>query len=153
MGLIERCYKKKEDSSWSGPREEEVAETFQKLSKDHQPQPTTKDHDAPANSETSVAMTEQQIWLAAVGRKNEDRVFGLGSETYVYSRIFTSPLSPPLIPPPLPPNLAMEDRLSCFKTMMTMMGEMWVFSSTATPPPTNPRPQTRTIWSSLTMRG
>ncbi|KAL0451728.1 UNVERIFIED_CONTAM: hypothetical protein Slati_1150900 [Sesamum latifolium] len=92
MELFKRCYKKKDDSSWNGPRAVEVAETFQKLMEDHQPQPTADD--GPAESEASVAMTEQQMWLAAVGEKNKNHVFGLGSEAHCTTRTYTS-LSPP----------------------------------------------------------
>ncbi|KAL2248452.1 UNVERIFIED_CONTAM: hypothetical protein Sindi_2697500 [Sesamum indicum] len=88
MELLARCYKKKVDCGWSGPR----------------------DYDIPIESE---AMTEQQLWLAAVGIKNKDPVFGLSSEAYISSRTYTSPSPPPLTPalPPPPPqsNPAMED--------------------------------------------
>ncbi|KAL2225838.1 UNVERIFIED_CONTAM: hypothetical protein Sindi_1942500 [Sesamum indicum] len=74
------------------------------------------------------------MWLAAVRDKNKGRLFSLGSEHHVSSRIFT--------PPSPPPNLVMEDRIGHLETittdMMDMMREMWVSSSTAAPPPTNP---------------
>ncbi|KAL0434357.1 UNVERIFIED_CONTAM: hypothetical protein Slati_2770000 [Sesamum latifolium] len=92
MEVFDRCYKKKEDDGWSGPRVAE--ETFQKLMEDHQPQPTVDEGHTPVESEASVAMTEQQMWLAVVGDKNKGRVFGLGSETHFSSRTYTSP-SPP----------------------------------------------------------
>ncbi|KAL2226487.1 UNVERIFIED_CONTAM: hypothetical protein Sindi_2007400, partial [Sesamum indicum] len=83
---------------------------------------------------------------------NKGQVFGLGFEAHVYNRTFTSP-SPPLptqpLPPP-PPNPAMKDHIGRLETMMAIMREM-------RPPPRpqhrfrhNPRPQTRTIWMSLT---
>ncbi|KAL2247137.1 UNVERIFIED_CONTAM: hypothetical protein Sindi_2566000 [Sesamum indicum] len=93
MKLIECCYRKKEDGGWSGPRVADVVETFQKILEDHQPQSTADNLDAPAEFEASAAMTEQQIWLAAIGGKKKDRVFGLGSEAHVTSHTFTS-LSP-----------------------------------------------------------
>ncbi|KAL0446161.1 UNVERIFIED_CONTAM: hypothetical protein Slati_1744000 [Sesamum latifolium] len=49
MELFEQCYKKKDDGGWSSPKAAEVAETFQKLMEDHQPQPTADD--GPAESE------------------------------------------------------------------------------------------------------
>ncbi|KAL0401883.1 UNVERIFIED_CONTAM: hypothetical protein Slati_4218200 [Sesamum latifolium] len=67
---------------------------------DHQPQPTGDD--GPAESEASVAMTEQQMWLAAMEGKNKGRVFGLGSEAHCTTRTYTyrSPSPPPPPPPP-----------------------------------------------------
>ncbi|KAL2247180.1 UNVERIFIED_CONTAM: hypothetical protein Sindi_2570300 [Sesamum indicum] len=56
MELFGRFYKKKEDGDLSEPRVMEVAEMFQKLLEDRQPQPMTEDHDAPAESEASMAM-------------------------------------------------------------------------------------------------
>ncbi|KAL0411834.1 UNVERIFIED_CONTAM: protein DOWNY MILDEW RESISTANCE 6 [Sesamum latifolium] len=57
-------------------------ETFQKLLENDQPQPTTDGQDTPLESEDSVAMTEQQLWLAAVRGKNKGRVFDLSFEAY-----------------------------------------------------------------------
>ncbi|XP_020548499.1 uncharacterized protein LOC105157998 isoform X2 [Sesamum indicum] len=86
MELFERCYKKKENDSWSGPMVVEVA-----MLEDRQPQLMADDLSALAKSEVSMAMTEQQMWLATIEGKNKGRVFGLGSEAHVSSRTFTSP--------------------------------------------------------------
>ncbi|KAL0433374.1 UNVERIFIED_CONTAM: hypothetical protein Slati_2671700 [Sesamum latifolium] len=102
MELFERCYKKKDDGGWSGPRVAGVTETFQKLMEDHQPQPTGDD--GPAESEASMAMTEQQMWLAAVGERTRT----------VYSALVLRPTVPPgptpihhrRHPPPPPQNPA-----------------------------------------------
>ncbi|KAL0457794.1 UNVERIFIED_CONTAM: hypothetical protein Slati_0406600 [Sesamum latifolium] len=95
---------------------------------DHQPQPTIEDHDTSAESEASVAMTEQQLWLATIEGKNKGRVFGIGCETHISSRNYTSPSPPPQ------PNPAMEDRMVRMETMMVdmkaMMREMQASSST-----------------------
>ncbi|KAL0406612.1 UNVERIFIED_CONTAM: hypothetical protein Slati_3975100 [Sesamum latifolium] len=83
MELFERCYKKKDDGGWSGPRAAEVAEVFQKMMEDHQSQLTGDD--GPTESEASVAMTEQQMWLAAVGERTKA----------VYSALILRPTVPP----------------------------------------------------------
>ncbi|KAL2230792.1 UNVERIFIED_CONTAM: hypothetical protein Sindi_1673600 [Sesamum indicum] len=57
------------------------------------------------------------MWLAAVGGKNKDRVFGLGSKAHVSSHTFASP-SP--LPPP-PPNPTVEDCIDRLKIMMANM--------------------------------
>ncbi|KAL2237461.1 uncharacterized protein LOC110012124 [Sesamum indicum] len=132
MELFERCYKKKEDDDWSGPMV--VEETFQKMLEDHQPQPTADDLDAPVESEASVAMMEQQMWLAAVRGKNKGRVFVFGSEAHVSSRTFTSPS------PSLPPDPVMEDCIGHLEMMMAdMMDMMQASSSTIARPLTNPQ--------------
>ncbi|KAL0434255.1 UNVERIFIED_CONTAM: hypothetical protein Slati_2759800 [Sesamum latifolium] len=104
MEVFERCYKKKEDS-WSGPRAAEVA--------------------------ASVAMTEQQMWLDAVGGKNKGCVFDLSSVAHFSSRTYTSP------PPPPPPNPAQEDRIGNLEVMMAdmmvMIREIRFSSSVAGP--------------------
>ncbi|KAL0386565.1 UNVERIFIED_CONTAM: hypothetical protein Slati_4594200 [Sesamum latifolium] len=69
MEVFKRCYKKKEDGGWSGPRAAVVA--------------------------ASVVMTEQQIWLAAIGGKNKGHVFGLGSEAHFSSRDIHTATSEP----------------------------------------------------------
>ncbi|KAL2236268.1 UNVERIFIED_CONTAM: hypothetical protein Sindi_0818500 [Sesamum indicum] len=92
---------------------------FSKAWEAHSPQSTTKDHNAPAESEASVAMMKQQMWLATVEGKNKDRVFSLGSKAHISSRTFTSPLPHPTTP--LLPNSA-------------MMRDMWASSSTTTSP-------------------
>ncbi|KAL2247159.1 UNVERIFIED_CONTAM: hypothetical protein Sindi_2568200 [Sesamum indicum] len=79
-------------------------------------------------------MTEQQMWLAAVGGKNKGRVFGLGFEAHISSRTFTS--SQP------PSNPVMEDRTGRLETMMAdlmdMMLEMRASLLTVARPLTNP---------------
>ncbi|XP_011090601.1 uncharacterized protein LOC105171248 isoform X2 [Sesamum indicum] len=99
----ERCYKQREDNSWSGPRAAKVV----KMLEDRQPQPTIVDLDAPAESEAWVAMMEQQMRQATVGSKKNGRVFDLDFETHASSRTFTPPPPPP--PPPPSPYSAMED--------------------------------------------
>ncbi|KAL0361199.1 UNVERIFIED_CONTAM: hypothetical protein Sradi_3804400 [Sesamum radiatum] len=89
MKVFERCYKKKEDDGWSRPRA--VEETFQKMLEDHQPQPTADNGRTPVESKASMAIIEQQMWLAAVGGKNKGHVFGLGSEANFSSWTYTSP--------------------------------------------------------------
>ncbi|KAL2251592.1 UNVERIFIED_CONTAM: hypothetical protein Sindi_2281500 [Sesamum indicum] len=90
---------------------------------DRQPQPTTDDLSAPAESEASVS-----------GRRTKGRGFGLDYEAHVSSLTFTSALPPS--------NLAMEDHIDRLEMMMVdmmdMMLEMQVSSSTVAPPPTNP---------------
>ncbi|KAL2249574.1 UNVERIFIED_CONTAM: hypothetical protein Sindi_2431100 [Sesamum indicum] len=108
---------------------------FQKMLEDHQPQPTTDDLDAPAESEASMEMTEQYMLLVAVGGKNKGRVFGLVFEAYISNCIFTSPS----LLTPQPPNPAMEDHIGCLETMIDMMREMRASSSTVALTPTNPR--------------
>ncbi|KAL2253093.1 UNVERIFIED_CONTAM: hypothetical protein Sindi_0104000 [Sesamum indicum] len=107
---VPRCYKKKADGGWSGPRETEVTN----LMEDHQPQPTIEDHDILVESEASVTMTEQQLWLDAVRGKKKGRVFYLGFEAHVSSWTYTSPSQPSLTSIPTPPQLnsAMEDLIS-----------------------------------------
>ncbi|KAL0406278.1 UNVERIFIED_CONTAM: hypothetical protein Slati_3941700 [Sesamum latifolium] len=137
MEVFERYYKKKEDGGWSGPRAAEVAETFQKLMEDHQPQPTADDGHSLAESEASVAITEQQMWLAAVGGKNKGRVFGIGSEAHFSSWTYTSPSPLP------PPNPAQEDRIGSLEVMMASIGgqSQPTASSTApAQPPIDPKP-------------
>ncbi|KAL0413623.1 UNVERIFIED_CONTAM: hypothetical protein Sradi_1564000 [Sesamum radiatum] len=68
MVLFEHCYKKKEDDGWSRPRASKLAEMLQKLMEDHQPQSMVDESHTPAESVTSVAMIEQQMYLAAIGR-------------------------------------------------------------------------------------
>ncbi|KAL0349482.1 UNVERIFIED_CONTAM: hypothetical protein Sradi_4097400 [Sesamum radiatum] len=60
-----------------------MAETFQKLMEDHQPQPTVENHDTLAESKTSVVMTKQQLWLNVVGGMNKSLVFGLDFEVHI----------------------------------------------------------------------
>ncbi|KAL0439577.1 UNVERIFIED_CONTAM: hypothetical protein Slati_2440700 [Sesamum latifolium] len=131
MEVFERCYKKKEDGGWRRPRVVEVADTFQKLVEDHQLQLTADDGHTPAKSEASVAMIEQQMWVAAIGGKNKGRVFGLDFESHFSNRTYTPP------PPPPPPNPAQEDLLGRLEVMMAdmmvMIREMRVSSSVAGP--------------------
>ncbi|KAL2249489.1 UNVERIFIED_CONTAM: hypothetical protein Sindi_2422600 [Sesamum indicum] len=107
---------------------------------DHQPWPTADDLGAPAESEASVAMTEQQMWLSVVGGKNKGRVFDHDFMAHVSGRTFTSPSPSP--PPPTTTDPAMEDCIGLLETMMAdmmaMMREMRASSSTAALPPTDP---------------
>ncbi|KAL0409546.1 UNVERIFIED_CONTAM: hypothetical protein Sradi_1889000 [Sesamum radiatum] len=108
---------------------------FQKLMEDHQSQPMAEDHDTPVKSEALVAMTEQQLWLAALEGKNKGHVFDLSCKAHVSSQTYTSPS--PLPPTPPQPNPAMEDHIGRLETMMvemmSMMREIRASSSTAEP--------------------
>ncbi|KAL2251694.1 UNVERIFIED_CONTAM: hypothetical protein Sindi_2291700, partial [Sesamum indicum] len=105
MELFAKCYKKKADGGWRGPRVAEVV-------------PTAEDHDTSIESEALVAMTEQQLWLAAIRGKNKARVFGLGFEAHVFNRTCTSPSPSP------PSNSHMENRIVWLERMMVDMMAM-----------------------------
>ncbi|KAL0379197.1 UNVERIFIED_CONTAM: hypothetical protein Sradi_3225200 [Sesamum radiatum] len=122
MELFSKCYKKKANGNWSGPRAEHVAEIFQKLMEDQQLQAPVDGHD-PTSLASSVAQREQQLWITAVGGPNKGRVFGLGSEVHM-SRA-SQRAAPP--PPPPPPNLGtvgLKQRLERMEGMMMQMRHM-----------------------------
>ncbi|KAL0288725.1 UNVERIFIED_CONTAM: hypothetical protein Sangu_2644700 [Sesamum angustifolium] len=106
---------------------------------DHQHQRTADEGHIPGESEASVMMTEQQMWLATIGGNNKGCVFRLGSEAHFSSQTYTS-LSPPLptpLQPPPPQNPNVEDRIArldeMMDDMMAIMREMEASSSTFGP--------------------
>ncbi|KAL0458727.1 UNVERIFIED_CONTAM: hypothetical protein Slati_0499900 [Sesamum latifolium] len=129
MEVFQRCYKKKEDG-WSWPRAAEVAETFQKLMEDHQPQPRLMMAIPPRIG--GIGGNDRAADVAGCSRgKNKGRVFGFDSEAHFSSRTYTSPSPPP------PPNPTQEDRIGYLEVMMAdmmvMIRKMRASSSVAEP--------------------
>ncbi|KAL0434226.1 UNVERIFIED_CONTAM: hypothetical protein Slati_2756900 [Sesamum latifolium] len=104
MELFERCYKKKEDGGWSGPRAAKVVETFQKLMEEHQP--TADEGHSPAESEALIS--DLHFTIATATATLEEMMADMmvmmraNSSTAAPSQPTASSAAP--VPPPQPPT-------------------------------------------------
>ncbi|KAL0411118.1 UNVERIFIED_CONTAM: Transposon Tf2-12 polyprotein [Sesamum latifolium] len=116
-------------------------ELFLGIMEECQTQPHS-DNDRPASSRSSVAPTEQQLWLSAVGGQKRGQVFDLGFKAH---HIIARPSQPnlstaPSPSPRQPPRPDLDDRVTKLEEWMQRMATTWPAPLPAQPSqsPTDP---------------